>query len=141
MLSTSTQELEHHMQLWNKRIEETNQHILHECKDEFEALKKAQRECQEKIDQVMRSEKMKTLEQSMFEEEEKTNKYVRRMQREYDKIYDDIELNPSLSQDEKRNQLNALAVSARDKFIELNEKYPAAMKAQMLANLSGKLLL
>lgn len=141
MLSNSTQELERHMKRWNERIEETHKHVLDECKDEIDALKDAQRKCQEKMDKVMRSEKIKALEQSMFEEEEKTNKYVRRVQRELDKMYDDIDFDPSLTEDEKKRQRNTLAITARDKFSELHQKYPAAMKAQMLANLSGKMLL
>lgn len=133
----ATKELEKHMQKWNQAIEESQNILQTECQEEIEALKKAQRKYQEKIQSVMRSQKMKDMESRLFEAEEKTNQYVRRMQREFDQMLDEVEFDPKLSKDEKNKEQAALAKTARDEFVRLNDKYPAAMKAHVLSNLSG----
>ena len=133
----ASEELEKHMKKWDETIHKSQNILETECKEEIAALKEAQKKYQEKIQAVLQSEQMKKMESQLFEAEEKTNKYVRRMQREFDHMLDEVEFDKKLSQDEKNTKQAALAKTAREEFVRLNNKYPAAMKAHVLSNLSG----
>jgi hypothetical protein len=57
------------------------------------------------------------------------------------KIHDDIEKNITLDSKAKKKQKEQLQKCVRQKYNDIAEKYPSALRAQMLSSISSNLLL
>ncbi len=134
--------LEEDFKVYNDKIEESNEFIENACKDEIDNLKKAQAKFETKLKSVMKSEHMIALEEEVEESSDKVFKSMRNMQRELTKMHQDIEDNDTLNEKKKNEQYLALNRAAAQEFARLSDKYPSAMKAQLLSNFSrGNLLM
>lgn len=131
---------ERNMEEYNNKLEKTNSYMQKECQHELEKVKKAERKLQEKIKEVMRCDKMKEMENDVYEASVKTSKSMRNIQRDLQDMHYEIE-DSNLSDKEKEEKIRALNTTVAEEYQKIAQKFPAAMKAQILSQISNSGLL
>ena len=126
--------LEDTIKRYDEHINKMNEYVQTECKDQIAAMKKAQADLENKIKAVMTQDDMKRLEENAQREGDKMNTQMRRMQRELQRMEDDIYEDTSMDAHTREVKLNTLHKAAVSQYGRLSEKYPAAMRAQLLSN-------
>lgn len=130
------QSLEQNMKDFNEKLEAGNAYVEEQCQSEIEELKAAQEKFEKKLKKVMKSEKMQKLEGEMEDANARASSSMRSVQREFQRMHDEIE-DSNLSISEKQTKLKALHGAALQQYNEVANKYPAALKAQMLSQISN----
>lgn len=126
--------LEDTMRRYDQHITKMNDFVHLECKEQIEEMKRAQAALEEKMQSVMKLEEMKTMEIDALGASDAMNMQMRRMHREFQRMEDDIYENTKLDTETRELKLRTLQQAALSQYSTLSEKYPAAMRAQMLSN-------
>ena len=132
--------VESNIALYNKKLEESEAFIKDSCESEIAELRKAQEKFRDKLQKVMKSKEVKNLHEEILDAEESVSHSFNRLQRELYKMQDDIH-ESDLSSEKKQNKLIALDRAVAEQYNTMVEKYPAAMRAQMLSRISNVQLL
>ena len=123
------------MRRYDQNITKMNDFVQSECKEQIEEMKRAQAALEKKIESVMKLDEMKAMEKNAFEASDAMNMQMRRMHREFQRMEDDIYEDTKLDTETRDLKLHTLQQAALSQYNTLSEKYPAAMRAQMLSNI------
>lgn len=126
-------DLESNMKYYNRKLQESEELLKNACKEEIQELEKAQQKLQKKLNDVLKSDEMTKLEQKIDDSGQKVDSCMRKMYNEIDKMHEEFEKNP----DTYDKNMMALNRAVAKEYTNLANKYPAAMKAQLLSNLTG----
>ena len=125
--------LEETIRRYDRSLVEMNEYVETQCKSELEAVTKAQADLEEKLRQVMSQDKMKAMEATAEDHGDQVNVQMRRMQRQLRAMEDDIYDDQTIDTKTRDEQLHALHKTALSEYGKLSEKYPAAMRVQLLS--------
>ena len=123
------------MRRYDQNITKMNDFVQSECNEQIEEMKRAQAALEKKIESVMKLDEMKAMEKKAFEASDAMNMQMRRMHREFQRMEDDIYEDTKLDTETRERKLHTLQQAALSQYSTLSEKYPAAMRAQMLSNI------
>ena len=132
--------IESNISLYNDKLKENEYLVQNACEAEIKELQKAQEKFRNKLQNTLKSKEVKKLQEEILDAEEKVSFSFNRLQREYNRMQDDIQESDS-SNKTKQKQLTALNKAVAEQYHIMAEKYPAAMKAQMLLRISSSNLL
>ena len=142
MLATSStihykgkEKLENYLAGYENKISNIQTHVSESCDSEIKAFEEARDKLEKKLKVVMSSKKMQKMEDQANEAGNDVSSYMKHMQQEIESMRDKIQDDHSLSNEEKQNQGQQLRFMAIDEIKRLNDKYPSAMKAQMMAQM------
>ena len=127
------EDLESNMEYYNRKLQESEELLKNACKEEIRELEQAQQKLQKKLNDVLKSDEMAKLEQKIDDSGQKVNSSMRKMYREIDKMHEEFEKDP----DTYDKNMMALNRAVAKEYTNLANKYPAAMKAQMLSSITG----
>ena len=112
-----------------------NSYIENACKDELDAMQKAQIALEKKLEDIMKDKKIRQMEDALQSQSDDVSIQMRKMQRELTRMENEIEDDITLSDKDRQNKMHSLHKAAVSQYKQISEKYPAAMKAQLLSNL------
>lgn len=127
--------LEDTMRRYDRSISKMNEFVQSECKTQIQAMERAQADLDARLKAVMARDEMKAMEEETQQHGDKMNTQLRRMHREFQRMEDEIYDDASMDTDERHLKLRTLHQAALDQYGKLSEKYPAAMRAQVLSNI------
>ena len=133
--SISSNEMETVLEKYNENLLKMNDYVEKECATEIEQLKQAQKSLQKKMKETLSHEEMQTCEKNVQETQTNLSRQMRRMHRELQDLEDNILDDVVMSEDQKMKNLDALHQTAIQEYTRLSQKYPAAMKVQILNNM------
>ena len=109
--------------------------VKSKCKSELEKLEKAQRKFEKKLQDVMKSDEMIALHDEAENASKKASLSFTKVEKEIVRQQEKIKNDMTLDSKSKKNELVALQDAAVKEYSQLAEKYPAALRAQMLTQL------
>ena len=112
-----------------------NSYIENACKDELDAMQKAQIALEKKLQDIMKDKKVRQMEDALQSQSDDVSIQMRKMQRELTRMENEIEDDITLSDKDRQTKMHSLHKAAISQYKKISEKYPAAMKAQLLSNL------
>jgi cell fate (sporulation/competence/biofilm development) regulator YmcA (YheA/YmcA/DUF963 family) len=127
--------LEDTMRKYDQSITKMNDFVHSECNEQIEHMKRAQAALEKKIESVTRCDEMKAMEKNAQKNSDAMNTQMRRMHREFQRLEDDIYEDTTLDTETRDLKFHTLQQAALSQYGKLSEKYPAAMRAQMLSNI------
>ncbi len=127
--------LEDTMRRYDQSVTKMNDYVQLQCKEQIDAMKKAQIDLETKMKDVMSHKEMKVMEEDTHKNSDIMNMEMRRMQRELQRMEDDILENTTLDSETRELKLHTLHKAAISQYGHLSNKYPAAARAYMLSNI------
>lgn len=127
--------LENYLAGYENKISDIQNLVSKNCESEMKAFEEAREKLEKKLKQVMNSPKMQKMEDEVNEAANDVSLQMRHMQREIEAMQDKIQEDTRLSKEERQAQQFQLSSMAIDEIKRLHEKYPSAMKAQMMSQM------
>lgn len=126
------QDLETRLARFEEQAVKNRDHVAKACEAEIAALSAAQKEFEKKLRTVLKSKEMEQMEESLSAAQDKLTQSMRGIEREMRRMSDKIEDDVTLSEKQKSARLQQLQEAASAAFTKLAEKYPTAVRAQMV---------
>lgn len=130
-----TQNMEDTIKRYDESITQMNSYIENACKDELDAMQKAQIALEKKLQNIIKDKKVRQMEDMLQSQSDDVSKQMRKMQRELMKMENEIEDDITLSEKDRQKKMHNLHKAAVSQYKRFSEKYPAAIKAQIISNL------
>ena len=130
-----TDTLDDTIRRYDESITKMNDYIQSACQSELDAMKLAQTNLERKMKEVMGHKKLKTMEENAQIQGDEMNTQMRRMQRELQRMEDDIYDDRGLSERDRQQKMHSLHKAAISQYKDFSERYPSAMRAQLLSNM------
>ncbi len=124
--------LDESVEKYDKALKTLNDHVLRECKDEIDEFERARQKVERKLRAVQNSDAVGSLEEAVYECEDRMHTKMRSMAREIGRLQDEIENDKSLDEKTRSARLKSLADTTNEEYKRLHDKFPAVMRAQML---------